>query len=114
MFVRGVCLSLFLVIFAPVTADPFPRFRGRGEDWWMAGCLACYSRPFLGWGGRGCWRCGFGLLSNAFGELEEVEDDQWVGAADIAVGGSGESIRNDSTAGQFSDVDDAEGRLDSA
>jgi len=75
----------------PLTPDPSPPFRGRGEDW-----------------------AGFGLLSDTFSELEEVEDDEWVGAADIAVGGARKPVRDDSATGQFRDVDDAEGWLDAS
>ena len=57
---------------------------------------------------------GFGLLSDTFSELEEVEDHEWAGAADIAVGGARKPVRDDSATGQFRDVDDAEGWLDAS
>gem|GEM_PF-3396146 len=98
--------------FCPLTPDPSCPFRGRGEAWGQWSVLKASRRRESA--GVSADRAGFGLLSDTFSELEEVEDHEWAGAADIAVGGARKPVRDDSAAGQFRDVDDAEGWLDAS
>lgn len=107
MLLRSVCVLWFSGWFCPLTPSPSCPFRGRGED--------CFTPdPSCPFRGRGEDWAGFGLLSDTFSELEEVEDHEWAGAADIAVGGARKPVRDDSATGQFRDVDDAEGWLDAS